>query len=248
MINSNKLDLTAPSLKKIAIVGTACQGKTTLIKDMMERWPQLTTPEKTYRDIVKEKKLPINQQATQESQETILNFLIDQVMENCGRKKIVFDRCPLDNLIYTLWLNIKFPERVNDEFVKKTIALTKQSMKFLDAIFFIPLTRVHKVPLVADELRNIDPAFIEEIDNLFKVVIDTQKISAGTYFPLEDCPPVIEIFGERQQRIKMLELYINDDCNFAGEDDAVLSESDIATRALEIDQLKQQLGITNKKK
>ena len=35
---------------RIAISGTACQGKTTLIKDFLEQWPSYTTPKKTYKD------------------------------------------------------------------------------------------------------------------------------------------------------------------------------------------------------
>ena len=36
---------------RIAISGTACQGKSTLVKDFLDLWPSYSTPEKTYRDI-----------------------------------------------------------------------------------------------------------------------------------------------------------------------------------------------------
>jgi predicted ATPase len=221
---SKKYDLSQPKLKKIAVCGTACQGKSTLIKDMITRWPQLTSPEKSYRDIIREKGLVINQDGNEESQLAILNVLIDQVMDNYGRKKVVFDRCPLDNLIYSLWLNDKHPDRMPDAAIEKTITLVRESMKFLDAIFFIPITSVHKVPIVPSEQRAVDPQYIEEIDNLFKAVINTQKTGIGKFFPIKDCPPVIEVFGDRETRIKMLELYINDECEFIGCDDSVMNE------------------------
>ena len=47
-------------LNKIGIIGTQCIGKTTLVDDMLIQWPQLTRPEKTYRDLIKKKKLSIN--------------------------------------------------------------------------------------------------------------------------------------------------------------------------------------------
>jgi hypothetical protein len=213
-----------PKLKKIAIVGTACQGKSTLIKDMIARWPQLSSPEKSYRDVIREKGLVINKDGNEESQMVILNVLVDQIMATYEGKKIVFDRCPLDNLIYTLWLNAKHPERMSDKAVEKTIDIVRESLKMLDAIFFIPITSTHKVPIVPSEQRAVDPEYIEEIDNLFKAVIRTQKLGVGKFFPVEDCPPVIEVFGDRETRIKMLELYINSDCEFVGGDESVMNE------------------------
>lgn len=229
-----KFNLQEPKLRKIAIVGTACQGKSTLIKDMIKKWPMMTTPEKSYRDVIREKGLTINKEGSSVSQEIILNVLVDQVMENYGKKKVIFDRAPLDNLIYSIWLNDKHPERCSDEFVSKTIDIVRESMKFLDAIFFIPLTAQHKVPLVADELRNVDPEYIEEIDNIFKAVINTQKMEIGKFFPLEDCPPVIEVFGDRETRIKMLELYIDDNGEFEGTDDSVINDLALQSKDPEV--------------
>jgi len=113
---------------------------------------------------------------------------------------------------------------MSDAGVKKTIAITKECMKFLDAIFFIPITSVHKVPITPDALRDIDPEYIEEIDNIFKSILHTQKLGVGTFFPLDDCPPIIEIFGDRETRIKMLEWYITDECEFVSCDDNIMNE------------------------
>ena len=211
-------------LKRISVSGTACQGKSTLIKDMCARWQQLSTPEKTYRDVIKEKGLTINKDGTAENQKIILDALVDQLMVDYKGKKVVLDRCPLDNLVYTLWLNAKSPEKMPDEAVSKTIDIVRESMKMLDVVFFIPLTSVHKVPIVGDKLRETDPEYIEEIDNIFKAVIHTQKLGVGKFFPLDNCPPIIEVFGDRETRIKMLELYIDDNCEFVGCDDSVINQ------------------------
>jgi GTPase SAR1 family protein len=42
---------------KIAISGTANSGKTTLLKDFLNTWPNYVTPIKTYRDLLKERNL-----------------------------------------------------------------------------------------------------------------------------------------------------------------------------------------------
>ena len=40
-------------------------------------------------------------------------------------------------------------------------------LQFLDIIFFTPLTNVHKVEIEDDGVRNADPNYIKEIDNIF---------------------------------------------------------------------------------
>ena len=42
---------------KICVTGTACQGKTTYISDFLKNWTMYKTPEKTYRDAIKENNL-----------------------------------------------------------------------------------------------------------------------------------------------------------------------------------------------
>ena len=74
-------------LSKIGIIGTQCVGKSTLIEDMMLQWPQLSRPDKTYRDLIKEKNLPINKNGTKESQGLILDYLVEEATKNYGRKK-----------------------------------------------------------------------------------------------------------------------------------------------------------------
>lgn len=44
---------------RISVTGTACQGKSTFIKDFIEYFPKYSTPEKTYRDMIKEKVIHI---------------------------------------------------------------------------------------------------------------------------------------------------------------------------------------------
>ena len=67
--------MSSTTLKKIGIIGTQCVGKSTLIEDMKEKWPSFMSPTKSYRDLVKKNKLPLNKEGTKESQEEILNFL-----------------------------------------------------------------------------------------------------------------------------------------------------------------------------
>ena len=53
---------------RIAISGTACQGKTTLITDFLEQWPTYKTPKKTYRDIIKDNNLDHSSKTNKKTQ------------------------------------------------------------------------------------------------------------------------------------------------------------------------------------
>ena len=74
------------TLKKIGIIGTQSIGKTTLVKDMIEKWPQFSVPEKSYRDLIKEKNLSINKNGNKESQDAIMGVLVEQSLYNYGKK------------------------------------------------------------------------------------------------------------------------------------------------------------------
>ena len=88
---------------RIAISGSACQGKTTLITDFLEHWPNYKTPEKNYRDIIKENNLDHSSKTNKKTQKKILEFMIEEQKKYRSSENVIFDRCPLDNLVYSMW-------------------------------------------------------------------------------------------------------------------------------------------------
>lgn len=195
---------------RIAISGSACQGKSTLVNDFLTNWPMYKRSNESYRKAIKDKGIKHSKQATQESQWTLLNCLLDDLQNTSKDEYIIFDRCCLDNIVYSLWSNEKKNTDIDDEFIKKCIPLVQQSMHYLDIIFFLPITKVALVPIVDKENRESDPTYIKEIDNIFKVISHgLAQTGSSPFFPPEDRPPVIEIFGTPEQRIEMTKLYIN---------------------------------------
>jgi predicted ATPase len=207
---------------RIAISGTASTGKTTLIKDMVKEWPTFTTPTKTYRDLLP--KDEHSKATTKELQEKILNFMIDQVQEYGENDKVIFDRCPLDNIVYTLWAHEKGTDGVDHAFVKKCITLVKESMCFYDIIFFIPITKVSPIKIQDDGTRDTDPHYIKEIDTVFKALHQDWTTNKESQFcNMADRPAIIEIFGAPEERIQMLKLYLDVDGD-AIDDTGVMDE------------------------
>ena len=211
-------------LNKIGIIGTQCVGKTTLIQDMKEKWPMFESPERTYRDLVKEKKLPVNKQGTKDSQELILNFLVDEAMASYGKKKIIFDRTPLDNLVYTLWLYDKGVSDIDEAFVDKTVAQVRQAMKFYSVIFYLPFCRENDCALTESPNRDVDPQYRSEIGHLFEGIYKAWEKGGSRFFDSGETAAIIPIFGSRQERLAMLSMYINEKGDFFGEQDSLVTD------------------------
>lgn len=206
---------------KIAVCGTSCTGKSTYIQDFLKTWTNYHSPEKSYRSLIKEKNLPHSSQGTEESQREILNSLVDQAIEYSKQDNVIFDRCVLDNMVYTSWLFLK--EKVSEKYLEETRTLTRETLKLYDIIFFIPLTKVAPIELNEKDIRETDPTYREEIDNIFKSFVASYHKGDGKIFPSEDCPAVIEIFGSPEERIKMTQLYLTETGQPYGEEQSLLT-------------------------
>jgi hypothetical protein len=213
---------------RIAIIGAGCQGKTTLINDMIKTWPAYKAHESGYRKAIKENKLPINKQVTKDSQWTILNCLIDDIQAYEQGDKVIFDRCPLDNIVYSLWAEEKNTGDIDGEFIKKCIPIVQNAMHGLDIIFYIPITKAAPVIPIPRENREVDYTYITEIDNIFKAIShQLNHTNTSPFFPKEDRPPIIEIFGTPEERIAMIKFYLNDAGDLIESDTSVLSPENI---------------------
>jgi len=210
---------------KIAFCGTSCVGKSTLINDFLKTWPNYALADKSYREKAKNNpKLKLNQAGDEESQVIIRDALIDQTQAYSRSQNILFDRCILDNIVYTMWLNYK--GQISDLFVERQIPIVKETLKTYDIIFFIPMLAKYPIEIVPSEdgQRDTDPQFREEIDNLFKATLKDYYKQKRTFFPYEDCPAVIEIFGSPQERIQMIKLYLNENGLPYGEEQSLIKE------------------------
>ena len=203
---------------RVAISGSGCQGKSTLVKDFLSEWSNYKPESETYRKLINKENLPHSKKTNKDSQWKILNHMIDELMTWDNKSHRVMDRCPIDNLVYSLWCFEKGVGDIDKEFIDKCIPLVCESMKNLDIIFFIPITKAAPVELVNDNMREIDPIYIKEIDNIFKM-IGAQHIEnngRNPFFPKDDAPGWIEIFGNRQTRVQMIKQYLDVDGDLIG--------------------------------
>ena len=207
---------------KIAIIGAHCTGKSTLIDNFIKEWPMYKRPDKTYRDFIKEQNLSLNKQGTKESQKEILNALVDEVQTavGSGEEFVIFDRCPVDNLAYTLWHYAKESDGFTSEFIIDSKTIAALSLKHIDLIFYVPARK--EIPITPKENRETDESFREEVDNIFDSLVDSYEKNTGAFFPTEDCPAVIRLDGPPDMWIPQIKLYIKETGKCFAEEDGSL--------------------------
>lgn len=201
---------------KIAFMGSQSVGKSTLIQEFLTRWPMYGLPKKTYRDLIQEKKLKLNRKGTEESQRVILNALVDEV-QGClstGETNVVFDRCVIDNIAYSLWLNAN--GKVSDDFIRTSKTIAAETLKLYDIIFYLPIHE--SIKLTPKKNRDKDETYRVEIDNIIRALVTTYEKSTGQFFPLSDCPAVITLDMHPNARCEQIKLYVNESGNFYSDD------------------------------
>ena len=184
------------------------------------------TPKGSYRELIKGDRHSKN--ADKETQWNILNYMIDDIQSYSENDNVILDRCPLDNLIYSMWCYHKNVGDIDEIFIEKCIPVVRESMTLLDIIFFIPLTNVSTEER-ADNSRETDSEYIKEIDNFFKAMHKNWMSGDTRFFPKEDRAAVIEIFGNTEERINMIGLYLNDSGGEYGEEESLVDTDALAT-------------------
>jgi hypothetical protein len=151
------------------------------------------TPAKTYRDVIKEEKLKHSSLTTDETQLLILDHMMKTLDEFADIPYIVYDRCPWDNLAYTLYGNSK--GTISDEVTAATISFTRESMKKLDMIFYLRYDE--NVRIVDDGLRDVDASFLKDTRQIFEDLFDQymDNMDMDIFYPKDDCPAIITVEG-----------------------------------------------------
>jgi|TARA_R110000787_G_scaffold40970_1_gene101342 thymidylate kinase len=205
---------------RIAICGTANIGKSTLLQDFLQEWDMYGREVKTYRDVLNEKGLPHSKQTTKESQKAILDYMVSTLKEFKKGDKVIFDRCPLDNLVYSMWAMSQEDNDIDEDFIDECIPIVREALTNLDIIFFIPITKQNKIEIKDNGDRETDEQYIKEIDSFFKVLQRHyhENPQDNPFFPRDDSPALIEVFGSKQERMQMIKLYIDAEGDLVGGD------------------------------
>ena len=212
---------------RIAFSGTGNSGKSTLLKSFLYTWKNYSTPEKTYRDVIQEKNLDHSSKTTTKTQKEILNFMVDELQSNDKDSKLAYDRCPLDNIVYSMWCHGKDIKGFTKKFVTTQINIMKESMRRMDIIF---LCRFDEKQVIKDDgFRDTDKTFIKEIDNIFYSLYRqyTEYPEADIFFAQGDAPCIIELPNEAQERIDLIAEYVTPEGDMYGDEHSIFNTNNV---------------------
>jgi len=194
---------------RIAISGTSNIGKQQFKKLLLKEFPSYTTPDTSYKDVIE----AIFQKSQNEERETssvdiqwnILNYMIDTFQKYDRDSKVIFDGCTLDNILYSLYMMEKAPgvSKIESKFIDNCVPIIQESMKYLDIVFLLPVTKADKSE------RKFSKEDIE-INNLYDALHKQYLQGTCRFLPKDDQPAIIEVFGNDQQRLQMVKLYLDE--------------------------------------
>jgi len=227
---------------RIAFSGAACTGKTTTLNAFLNRWSKYIVPQPNYRSILRGDNH--SKKTDKRVQKQILQFMIDQQKQYTPHQCVAYDRCGIDNIVYTLWAFEKGKKGFSQNFVDESIKLVRESMRSLDIIFL--MTRDEMGPVEQNNVRETDPLYITETDNIFKAInAQLQTTGISPFFPPNDSPAIIVLEGTVEQRLDQISMYVTEDGNMYGEDQSLVNMDEIAKME---SLLREQKGIAQKEK
>lgn len=208
---------------RIAVTGTNGVGKSTLISDILDHWDCYSKPEKSYRDLIEDRYTTVTEESRQQ---LILDNMVDQLKTFGKDENIIIDRCPVDNVVYSLYGNNQ--GNISDDFISKSAARLKDALRMIDLILFIPVTSHDSVDIEANlqGKGDLNAAYAVEIDNIFKTLYRQWESRESPFVDFEDKPHIVEIFGSRQERLELIKMYITE-TGGAFESSVILSPDEI---------------------
>jgi predicted ATPase len=211
---------------RIAISGCASSGKTTTIQHFLQKWSNYSLVNSNYRKLIKNKKHSKN--TTAKLQREILDILVKECEPYTAHQKVIFDRCPLDNLVYSMWCYANNVKGFTDKFMEECIFKVRASMQYLDVIFVC--TRDLMPPVQKNGIRETDSKYIEEIDNIFKAIINKYKqgVEELSFMEPHNSPAIIDIYGQPHERLAQIGMYVTEDGDAYGEDQSLIDLDELS--------------------
>ncbi len=186
---------------RIAISGTHYMGKSTMISDFLKSHPEYPYEIEASFRLQEEEGSEFPAAPILECLLMELDYTIERLNQCAGITNIIFDRCPVDYIAYAMYISQQDQLDINDNEIAERFPLIKMALQNLDLIVFLPITKEHLIHHIEDE----DIIFRKAVDSCFKKLYRDEIYDIFTGYQQ---PKVIELWGNRQERIKKLETYL----------------------------------------
>lgn len=181
---------------RIAISGTHCSGKSTLVEAFLQQHPDYSHEPEPYTALVEDHGEEFSAAPTAEEFLRQLEFNIDRLGQYKPGDNVIFERCPADFLAYLLALRELNREGGRSNVLETARALAERTLGRLELIGYLPADEID-VEVPEEE----DPALRSAMDRqLASILLDDQMVlfaSHGTQ--------ILELTGSITDRLRLLE-------------------------------------------
>ena len=146
----------------VSFTGAQSTGKTTLLNRLVEKNPNITFVEEVTRRVKRLYDVPINEDGGDVTQFLIMADHVQNLFSKDKSDLTVFDRCAVDGVVYTRWLQLQ--GMVSAEVYSACCKIYDAIIDQYDVIFY---TDPADVKLVDDGERSVNVDFRNDIIKLF---------------------------------------------------------------------------------
>ena len=166
---------------RIAVSGTHCVGKSTLINEFLAVHPEYTHEPEPYATLVEEFGEEFSAEPNVDDFLRQLEFSIDILAKHARGEKVIYERCPLDFLAYI--------EALEPGHTHELLGPISTAIKNLDLIVYLP---------IENDCDDEYPKLRKAVDRrLNAILLDDELAILDT--------PVVEATGSTAQRLRIVE-------------------------------------------
>ncbi|TMJ22343.1 MAG: hypothetical protein E6G95_20905 [Alphaproteobacteria bacterium] len=190
---------------RIAVSGTHSVGKSTLVADIHSQFGEFIHEEEPYRALRDVYPIKFGRDSTRYCNGIQCFYSVSRVQQyRSSQDHVIFDRCPVDYIAYSIYTAHHRQTDLDMAFVESLVRPVRDSLKFLDLVVFVPMSREHPMHLEDDGIRPIDKEYRRAVDREFK-----RLYRDGLYDLLcGQGPQLVEVNGSREARIDQLRPFL----------------------------------------
>lgn len=181
---------------RVAVSGTHCCGKSTLIAEFLTGHPEYKHEQEPYTLLVEDYGETLGAEPSADDFYRQLEFMVERLQVYSPGDRVIFERSPVDFVAYMLALDDLGRDKSGTRLVNDSLEMVHDAVQQLDTILFLPLSDND------GNYEDEDPALRKMVnERLVRIFCEAEF----DLFTSERPPTVLEALGSTTQRLRTLE-------------------------------------------
>ncbi len=186
---------------RVAVSGTHCCGKSTLIEHFLITHPDYTHEPEPYIVLQEDYGEVFAAEPSADDFYRQLEFNMDRLRRYQPHTKVIYERCPIDFIAYLLALSHLCSDQEASRLVERSLDHVKDAIELLDLIVFLPLDGMARTVMTEATDQELRMAVDDWLVDIFRGN-DLNLFSCGQ-------PRILELRGSPEERLLQLESLVN---------------------------------------